>query len=109
MTGELDVAVSQQLPRISNAVLHPNSTTGTTTGSQVLWLADCTDYLQWLRPLTNALMCCVLALLLVWPEKSVLLSSQVSPLIIYSKASRGLIPPEPFETLSEALPLKSIL
>lgn len=39
MTGELDMAISQQLPHISNAVLHPNSTTGTMTGSQVLWLA----------------------------------------------------------------------
>lgn len=88
-----------QFPRssqISNAVLHPNSTTGALTGSQVLWPADYTYYLRRLRLLTNALMCCMLALLLVWPGKSVSLSSQVSLPIIYSKASRGLIPPDPF-------------
>lgn len=63
------------MPCISNAVLHPNSTTGTLTASQVLWPTDCTYYLQRLRLLTNALMCCMLALLIVWPGKSVLLSS----------------------------------
>lgn len=109
MTGEVGMAISQQLRRISNAVLHPNPTTGTLTGSQVLWPADCTYYLQRLRLLTNALMCYMLALLLVWPGMSVLLSSQVSLPIIYSKASRGLIPPDPFETLSEPAPLKSVL
>ena len=72
------------------------------TESQVLWPADCTYYLQLLRLLTNALMCCILALLLVWPGKSVLLSSQVSLPIIYSKAPHGLIPPDPFETHSRS-------
>ena len=90
MTGEVGMAVSQQRTRISNAVLHPNSTTGTLTLSQVLWPADCTYYLQRLRLLTNALMCCTLALLLVWPRK--VGSSQFPSLslpIIYSKAPRG--------------------
>ncbi|KAF3836435.1 hypothetical protein F7725_028993 [Dissostichus mawsoni] len=43
-----------------------------------------------------------LYLLSVWPGKSVLLSSQVSLPIIYSKAPHGLIPPDPFETHSRS-------
>lgn len=49
MTGELGMAVLQQHPHIANAVLHINSTIGTLTGSQVLWLTGHTYYFQLLR------------------------------------------------------------
>lgn len=61
MTGELGMAVLQQHPHIANAVLHINSTIGTLTGSQVLWLTGHTYYFQLLRLLTSALMCCMVA------------------------------------------------
>lgn len=61
MTGELGMAVLQQHPHIANAVLHINSTIGTLTGSQVLWLTGHTYYFQLLRLLTSALVCCMVA------------------------------------------------
>lgn len=83
MTGELGMAVLQQHPHIANAVLHINSTIGTLTGSQVLWLTGHTYYFQLLRLLTSALVCCMVAVFnffsfLFWVSTPVLLSSPVS-------------------------------
>lgn len=78
MTGEVGMAISQQHP----VSLMPSFTLISPLGPwlelRISGTADCTYYLQRLRLLTNALMCCMLALLFVWPGKSVLFSSQIS-------------------------------
>lgn len=88
MTGVVDVAVSQQRQAPS---FTPNSTAGTSPGSQVPWLADRTYYLRRPRPLTDALMCCMLALLLVWPG-----------IVGFSSASPSLSPHHLLQSLTWA-------